>query len=60
MQRMRELAVQSSNGTYSLTQRGYLQTEYAALFTQIGKINSETRWNGTSLLAATSTYTYQA
>ena len=60
LQRMRELAVQSSNGTYSSTQRGYLQTEYAALSTQIGKIASETLWNGTALLAATSTFTFQA
>jgi flagellin len=60
LQRMRELAVQSSNGTYSPTQRGYLQTEFAALSTQIGKIASETLWNGTQLLAATATFTFQA
>jgi flagellin len=60
LQRMRELAVQSANGTYSGTQRGYLQTEYAALSTQIGKIASETLWNGTQLLAATATFTVQA
>ena len=64
LQRMRELAVQSANGTYSGTQRGYLQTEYAALSTQIGKIASETKWNDQSLLAgtggATGTFTFQA
>jgi flagellin len=60
LQRMRELAVQSANGTYSGTQRGYLQTEFAALSTQIGKIASETLWNGTALLAATATFTFQA
>ena len=53
LQRMRELAVQSSNGTYSDTQRGYLQTEFAALSTQIGKVGAETLWNGT-------TYVFQA
>ncbi len=31
LQRMRELAVQSASGTYSDTQRGYLNTEFAAL-----------------------------
>jgi flagellin len=60
LQRMRELAVQSSNGTYSSDQRGYLQTEFAALSTQIGKIATETNWNGTSLMAATATFTFQA
>jgi flagellin len=59
LQRMRELAVQSSNGTYSDTQRGYLQTEYAALSTQIGKVASETTWNGTPLLTS-ATFTIQA
>ena len=61
LQRMRELAVQSSNGTYSDTQRGYLQTEFAALSTQIGKVASETKWNDQALLATTATtFTFQA
>jgi len=59
LQRMRELAVQSSNGTYSDEQRGYLQTEYAALSTQIGKIASETLWNGNELLTS-ATFSFQA
>ena len=41
LQRMRELAVQSANGTYSASQRGYLQVEFEALSSQIGKIASE-------------------
>ena len=61
LQRMRELAVQSSNGTYSDTQRGYLQTEFAALSAQITKISTETKWNDTSLVAtASTTFTFQA
>ena len=60
LQRMRELAVQSSNGTYSTTQRAYLQTEFTALSSQINKIASDTKWNDQSLLAATATFTYQA
>ena len=55
LQRMRELAVQSANGTYSGTQRGYLQTEFAALSTQIGKVATETKWNDQALLATTAT-----
>jgi len=60
LQRMRELAVQSSNGTYSDTQRSYLQSEYTALSTQIGRVSSDTKWNDLAVLAASSTYTYQA
>jgi flagellin len=61
LQRMRELAVQSSNGTYSTTQRGYLQTEFAALSTQITKVGNETLWNGTQVLATANTnFVFQA
>jgi len=55
LQRMRELAVQSSNGTYSSDQRGYLDTEFSALITQINNIASQTTWNGQSLLTGTNT-----
>ena len=54
LQRMRELAVQANNGTYSDTQRSYLSLEFEALASQIGKIATETKWNDTSLLAGTS------
>ena len=60
LQRMRELAVQSANGTYSPTQRTYLQTEFDALSTQIGRIGTDTKWNDQATLATTATYTYQA
>jgi flagellin len=60
LQRMRELAVQANNGTYSNTQRSYLSLEYEALASQITKISSETKWNDQSLLAATTTFTFQA
>ena len=65
LQRMRELAVQSASGTYSDTQRGYLNTELNALQTQIDKIGSETTWNGYTLLtgstggATAGTYSFQ-
>jgi len=60
LQRMRELAVQSANGTYSPTQRTYLQAEFDALSTQIGRIGTDTKWNDQSVLANSGTYTYQA
>ena len=53
LQRMRELAVQAASGTYSTTQRGYLQTEFLALNSQIDKIASETTWNGYTVLTGT-------
>jgi len=55
LQRMRELAVQSTNGTYSNAQRSYLNTEFSALTQQIGKISTQTTWNGQTLLAGTNT-----
>jgi len=60
LQRMRELAVQSANGTLSGTQRGYLSTEFVALGTQINKVATDTSWNGTALLAQSASYTIQA
>jgi flagellin len=60
LQRMRELAVQSANGTVSTTQRSYLNTEFQALTSQIGNIASQTTWNGTSLMSATATFSFQA
>jgi len=50
LQRMRELAVQAANGTYSSTQRAYLQNEFDQLGTQITSISTDTTWNGTKLL----------
>ena len=66
LQRMRELAVQAASGTYSTTQRSYLQTEFYALNSQIDKIASETTWNGYTVLTGTQggttagTYSFQS
>jgi flagellin len=54
LQRMRELAVQSSNGTYSSAQRGYLNTEFSKLIEQIDNIANQTTWNDQVLLNGTS------
>ena len=48
--RMRELAVQSASGTYSQTDRDALQLEFAALRTEIGRIQENTQWNTMSLM----------
>lgn len=60
LQRMRELAVQSTNGTYSSTQRSYLQTEFDQLGTQITDISTQTTWNGLSLInTASASFAFQ-
>ena len=51
LQRMRELAVQSMNGTYSDIQRSYLDKEFQALTDQIDRISKDTMWNDQKLLA---------
>ena len=53
LQRMHELAVQASNGTYGSGQLDNLQAEFSALSSQIGNIATQTKWNGTNLLDGT-------
>ena len=55
LQRMRELAVQASNGTYNDTQRGYLDEEGQQLLNQVGDIGSKTKFNSIALLDGTFT-----
>lgn len=50
LQRMRELAVQASNGTISSTDRDNLQTEFAQMQAQIVTVMSGTAFNGQYLL----------
>lgn len=52
VQRMRELAVQASNGALSATERGYLNTEFQALEAAIGKVATSTEFSGTAILGA--------
>lgn len=50
LQRMRELAVQSATGSIDSTQRGYLNTEYGALASEITRISAKTKWNGMAVV----------
>ena len=50
LQRMRELAVQSKNGTNSDSDRTNLDAEFAALNEEIGRIAETTVYNGQSVL----------
>lgn len=57
LQRVRELAVQAANGTYQTSDRDNLQTEVAALQSQISNVVTTTKFNGNTLFSATSTAT---
>ncbi|WP_340313824.1 flagellin N-terminal helical domain-containing protein [Rhizorhabdus argentea] len=57
LQRIRELAVQAANGTYQSTDRDNLQTEVAALQSQISDVVTKTKFNGNTLFSATSVAT---
>ena len=59
LQRMRELAVQAANGSYTNTDRGYIQQEYAALASEVNRIASATSYNGVQLLSTTSMFSFQ-
>jgi flagellin len=48
--RMREISVQSRNGTVNTTQRGYLNDEFGSLRSEIDRIVNTTEFNGVSLL----------
>jgi flagellin len=59
LQRMRELAIQSANGTYSNTERGYIQQEYDQLASEVTRISQAVTYNGISLLTDAATFTFQ-
>jgi flagellin len=50
--RMRELAVQASNGTLGDEERGYIETERAALTEELDRISAVTEYNGVAMLGA--------
>ena len=63
LQRMRELAVQSSNATNSPSQRGYLNNEFASLQEEITRIGDNTSWNNANVFgssAGTNSLVFQA
>ncbi len=51
--RMRELAMQGSNGSLTSDDRGYLDTEYTALKSEVSRIQQSTKFNGKGLLTST-------
>ena len=59
LQRMRELAVQGSNGTYSSTDLQSLDTEFEALQSEITRISAKTTWNGINLADSATATSFQ-
>jgi len=50
LQRMRELAVQASNGIYSSEDRMQIQVEISALVDEVNRISSHAQFNGMNIL----------
>lgn len=59
LQRMGELAEQSSNGTLTSTQRSALQQEFSALGSEITRISETTSFNGLQLLSGSQSVSLQ-
>ncbi len=60
LQRMRELAVQSANGSNNAGDRDNLQTEFRELRSEVARLVDGTRFNGTNLFdGSTTTFTFQ-
>ena len=59
MQRMRELAVQSANGTNSLTDRSSLNDEFVQLAQEATRTMGGTQFNGFNVLASTDASVFQ-
>ena len=52
LQRMRELAVQSQNGTNGTSDRANLDTEFQQLSQEITRIATQTKFNGTAIVGS--------
>jgi flagellin len=59
LQRMRELAVQSANGTNSTADRTNLQSEYSQLSAEVNRNLNGTSFNGTSLFTSGTAFSFQ-
>ena len=54
LQRMRDLAVQASNGSLGSTEQGYLDTEHSKLATTLGAVIDQAKFNDQDLVDDTS------
>ena len=61
LQRMRDLAVQASNGSLGTAETGYLDTEHSKLATTLDNVLNQAKFNGTDLIqASNATFVIQA
>ncbi|HEY2405601.1 MAG TPA: flagellin [Polyangiaceae bacterium] len=51
--RMRELAMQSANGSLDSTDRGYIATEFKSLQAEVTRVQGSAKFNGVSLINST-------
>ena len=58
-QRMRELAVQSANGTNTTDDRANLQAEFAQLQAEVTRLTGSTKFNGEGVLNSAAAKTFQ-
>ncbi len=56
LQRMRELAVQSLNGTNTSTDRSNLEAEFTQLTAEVTRLSTATKFNGASVFGAAQTF----
>lgn len=60
LQRMRELATQAASGQYSTADRALLETEFAQLQSEVGRIATSTKFNGMAVIGSSAqTFTFQ-
>jgi len=58
-QRMRELALQTANGTNTTSDKAALQAEFLELQNEVTRIGNNTQWNGSNILAASANIAFQ-
>src|SRR5256885_16239723 len=59
LQRIRDLAVQAANGTQDTESRAAADAEVSSALAEIDRIANSTKYGSTSLLSATSAFTFQ-
>ena len=59
LQRVRELAVQSANGSNSASDRASIQNEVSALSKELDRVATSTQFNGQNILATTNVSVFQ-
>ena len=59
LDRMKELTVQGSNGTYATADLAAMSTEFVALYNEMTRITTSTDFNGTAVIGASATISFR-